>query len=226
MQVYLKAVIGPRTELEDTGLLVEWEVLHVDLAGWLINGRGLPLDQSLMVDGGLRGQGHLEVAVRAASEHISGSGRCGGRAYFVLPIRYQAVFFFLLIFLYFFLSLLFLVFSFLYFFFVFFFFLFCFILACALTLPWRRRKQVLAIRCTFRARETANATISYAWPAREIRRARHVPESVRRTNNKRALWTPLIDPSPKAKYLSIAEFPRVYFFRRIDRREHRVFLTF
>lgn len=76
-----------------------------------------------MVDGGLRGQGHLEVAVRAASEHISGSGRCGGRAYFVLPIRYQAVFF-LLIFLYFFLSLLFLVFflfflSFLYFFFSF-----------------------------------------------------------------------------------------------------------
>ena len=96
MQVYLKAVIGPRTELEDAGLLVEWEVLHVDLAGWLINGRGLPLDQSLMVDGGLRGQGHLEVAVRAASEHISGSGRCGGRAYFVLPIRYQAVFFFLI----------------------------------------------------------------------------------------------------------------------------------
>lgn len=46
-----------------------------------------------MVDRGLRGQGHLEVAVRAASEHISGSGRCGGRAYFVLPIRYQAVFF-------------------------------------------------------------------------------------------------------------------------------------
>lgn len=33
MQVYLKAVIGPRTELEDAGLLVEWEVLHVDLAG-------------------------------------------------------------------------------------------------------------------------------------------------------------------------------------------------
>lgn len=168
MQVYLKAVIGPRTELEDTGLLVEWEVLHVDLAGWLINGRGLPLDQSLMVDGGLRGQGHLEVAVRAASEHISGSGRCGGRAYFVLPIRYQAVFFFVNF------SLLFSFFAFSCFFFSLFlfciFFLFCFILACALTLPWRRRKQVLAIGCTFRARETANATISYAWPAREIRR--------------------------------------------------------
>lgn len=93
MRIYLEAVIGPRTELEDAGLLVEWEVLHVDLAGWLIYGRRLPLDQSLMVDRGLRGQGHLEVAVRAASEHISGSGRCGGRAYFVLPIRYQAVFF-------------------------------------------------------------------------------------------------------------------------------------
>lgn len=55
-----------------------------------------------MVDRGLRGQGHLEVAVRAASEHISGSGRCGGRAYFVLPIRYQAVFF---VFFFFFLNL-------------------------------------------------------------------------------------------------------------------------
>lgn len=51
-----------------------------------------------MVDGGLRGQGHLEVAVRAASEHISGSGRCGGRAYFVFPIRYQAVGFFVILF--------------------------------------------------------------------------------------------------------------------------------
>lgn len=52
-----------------------------------------------MVDGGLRGQGHLEVAVRAASEHISGSGRCGGRAYFVLPIRYQALVLFTVLFL-------------------------------------------------------------------------------------------------------------------------------
>lgn len=32
MRIYLEAVIGPRTELEDAGLLVEWEVLHVDLA--------------------------------------------------------------------------------------------------------------------------------------------------------------------------------------------------
>lgn len=98
MRIYLEAVIGPRTKLEDAGLLIEWEVLHVDLAGRLIYGRRLPLDQSLMVDGGLRGQGHLEVAVRAASEHISGSGRCGGRAYFVLPIRYQAVFLFVCLF--------------------------------------------------------------------------------------------------------------------------------
>lgn len=53
-----------------------------------------------MVDGGLRGQGHLEVAVRAASEHISGSGRCGGRAYFVFPysIPSRRNFFCLLIF--------------------------------------------------------------------------------------------------------------------------------
>lgn len=95
MQIYLEAVIGPRTKLEDAGLLVEGEVLHVDLARWLIYGRRLPLDQSLMVDCGLRGQGHLEVAVRAASEHISGSGRCGGRAYFVLPILTSSRLFFL-----------------------------------------------------------------------------------------------------------------------------------
>lgn len=78
MQIYLKAVIGPRTELEDAGLLVEWEVLDVDFTGRFIYRWWLPLDQALMVDGGLRGQGHLEVSVRAASEHISGSGRCGG----------------------------------------------------------------------------------------------------------------------------------------------------
>ena len=92
MLVYLEAVIGPRTELQDTCLLVEREVLHVDFTGRLINGWRLPLNQSLMVDCGLRGQGHLEVSVRAASEHISGSGRCGGRAYFVLPIQCQAHF--------------------------------------------------------------------------------------------------------------------------------------
>lgn len=78
MQIYLKTIIGPRTKLEHTGLLVKWEVLDVDFARGLINRRWLPLDQSLMVDCGLRGQGHLEVSVRAASEHISGSGRCGG----------------------------------------------------------------------------------------------------------------------------------------------------
>lgn len=33
MRIYLEAVIGPRTELEDAGLLVEWEVFYVDLAG-------------------------------------------------------------------------------------------------------------------------------------------------------------------------------------------------
>lgn len=76
--VYLEAVVGPRTELEYAGLLVEGEVLDVDFAGGLVYRRRLPLDQALVVDGGLRGQGHLEVSVRAASEHISGSGRCGG----------------------------------------------------------------------------------------------------------------------------------------------------
>lgn len=78
MRIYLEAVVRPRAKLEYAGLLVKREVLDVDFTGGLINCRWLPLDQALVVDGGLRGQGHLEVSVRAASEHISGSGRCGG----------------------------------------------------------------------------------------------------------------------------------------------------
>lgn len=108
----------------------------------------------------------LPSALRASTLVVLGAAAVELTLYFRFDTKPS---FFLLIFLYFFLSLLFLVFSFLSFFFVLF-FLFCFSLACALTLPWRRRKQVLAIGCTFRARETANATISYAWPAREIRR--------------------------------------------------------
>lgn len=96
MQIYLEAVIGPRTKLENAGLLVEREVLDVNFTGGFIYCRWLPFDQSLMVDCGLGGQGHLEVSVRAASEHISGSGRCGGRAYFVLTIQYQSPRFFFL----------------------------------------------------------------------------------------------------------------------------------
>ena len=84
---YLEAVVGPRTELEYAGLLVEGEVLDVDFTGGLVYRRWLPLDQALVVDGGLRGQGHLEVSVRAASEHISGSGRCGGRESLLCTFR-------------------------------------------------------------------------------------------------------------------------------------------
>lgn len=65
---YLEAVICPTTEFEDAGLLVERKILDVDLARRLVYGRRLPLDQTLVIDGGLGGQGYLKVAVRAAMQ--------------------------------------------------------------------------------------------------------------------------------------------------------------
>ena len=60
---HLEAVVCPAAELHDTGLLVEGEVLHVHLAGAVVDGGGFPLDESLAVESGLGGQSHLEVAV-------------------------------------------------------------------------------------------------------------------------------------------------------------------
>lgn len=65
---YLKTVVRPTTKLEDARLLVERKVFDVDLARALVNGGWLPLDEPLMVDGGLCGQGHLEIAVRAVRQ--------------------------------------------------------------------------------------------------------------------------------------------------------------
>jgi len=62
---HLKAVVGPAAELHHAGLLVEGKVLHVDLAGALVNGRRSPLDASRVIQRGLGGQGHLKVAVGA-----------------------------------------------------------------------------------------------------------------------------------------------------------------
>lgn len=64
---YLKAVVSPATELQHTRLLVKREILNINLAGRLVNGRRLPLDQALVVDGGLGGKSHLKVAVRTGN---------------------------------------------------------------------------------------------------------------------------------------------------------------
>lgn len=65
---YLKTVVGPTTKFEDARLLIERKIFDVDFARALVNSRRLPLDEALMVDGGLGRQGHLEIPVRAVRE--------------------------------------------------------------------------------------------------------------------------------------------------------------
>lgn len=65
---YLKAIVCPRTELHDAGLLVEGEVLDVDLARGLVDGGRAPLHAARVVQRGLRRQRHLEVAVRTVRQ--------------------------------------------------------------------------------------------------------------------------------------------------------------
>ena len=76
-RTHLFAVISPATELHHTGLLVKREVLDVDLARGLVDGRRLPLHQAVIIERRLRGQRHLEIAVGAAGEG-DGRGRGGG----------------------------------------------------------------------------------------------------------------------------------------------------
>ena len=67
---HLEAVVGPAAELHDAGLLVEGEVLHVHLAGGVVDGRRLPGHVPRVVQRGLGGQGHLEVAIRAEMRDV------------------------------------------------------------------------------------------------------------------------------------------------------------
>ena len=69
--LHLEAVVGPAAELHDAGLLVEGEVLHVHLAGGVVDGRRLPLHQTLAVQRRLGGQRHLEVAVSTDDKRVS-----------------------------------------------------------------------------------------------------------------------------------------------------------
>ena len=65
---HLKAVVSPAAELHHTGLLVEGEILHVHLAGAVVDGGGFPLHQALAVQGRLGCQSHLEVSVSAVRD--------------------------------------------------------------------------------------------------------------------------------------------------------------
>lgn len=64
-QVDLVAVVGPAAKLHDARLLVEREVLHVHLAGRVVDGGRPPLHQARVEQRRLRRQRHLEVAVGA-----------------------------------------------------------------------------------------------------------------------------------------------------------------
>lgn len=72
---YLESIVRPTTEFENAGLFVKRKILNVNFTGGLVNGWWLPLDQTLMVDGGLGGQRHLKVPVRAARESTTTSNR-------------------------------------------------------------------------------------------------------------------------------------------------------
>ena len=62
--VHLVAVIRPTTELHDAGLFVKREILYIDFARRFVDRRWLPLDQTVVVDGGLGRQRHFEVPIR------------------------------------------------------------------------------------------------------------------------------------------------------------------
>lgn len=57
-------VIGPRPELERAVLLVKGEVLDLDLAGTLINGRREPEDAAIELDNGIGEDCYLIGSIR------------------------------------------------------------------------------------------------------------------------------------------------------------------
>lgn len=68
---HLKTIVGPRAELHNARLLVEWEVFNIDFARRFVNGGRAPLDAARVVERRLRRQRHLEVAVGAADASVS-----------------------------------------------------------------------------------------------------------------------------------------------------------
>ena len=63
LHTHLFAIIGPRAELHDASLLIKREVLDIDLARGLVDGRWFPFDLAVGKEGRLGGQSHLKVAV-------------------------------------------------------------------------------------------------------------------------------------------------------------------
>ncbi len=63
--IYRIAVGRPGAEFHVAGLLVEREILDVDLAKGLVDGRRLPRDRPVVSQDRLRHDGHLVVAVGA-----------------------------------------------------------------------------------------------------------------------------------------------------------------
>lgn len=57
------AVVSPWTELHEARLFVEWEVLDIDLAERLVDGRRFPNHFACVMQNGLRHDGDLVVAV-------------------------------------------------------------------------------------------------------------------------------------------------------------------
>lgn len=62
-EIHLCVVVGPGAELESAVLLVEGEVLHLDGAGRLVNGRGKPEDVSCVGDHSIAIEGNLVHAI-------------------------------------------------------------------------------------------------------------------------------------------------------------------
>ena len=83
---YLESVIRPATKFQDAGLFVKGKIFDVNFTRGLVNGGRLPLDEPLVIDGGFRRQGYLEVAVRAETvinnhpkdTQRTAGGSCGG----------------------------------------------------------------------------------------------------------------------------------------------------
>lgn len=65
---YHVPIVAPRSELHEAGLLIKREVLHVDFAERLVDGRRLPDHFAVVMQDGFRHDGHFIVTVRAGDK--------------------------------------------------------------------------------------------------------------------------------------------------------------
>ena len=71
-KTYLEPVERPAAKLEPAGLLVEGEVSDVDITGGLEDGGWLPLDQPVVVQGGLGHRRDVVVTVGTGGKQVIG----------------------------------------------------------------------------------------------------------------------------------------------------------